>query len=376
MNKRENMLCALNHEECAVPSWTMAFYNIATATRLLGEENVVTDFLPSDCYKTGGCDENNRLRNLRYSEKLDNFSIGVGKGANFAFGHGGPGEFMEKILSSNNLEYISQYETGVLKMVKRFPHFYHNYNFPLKTLEEAESLILPDGSNKERYVGIADDVSFYKSRGYFTHANLNGIFSGIHYYLYPYDKLFIDMILEKEQLKLLIKKLAVFNLAAAEELLKTGVDCITCCDDLGDGRNMLFSPQLYDELFFENHKELAGLCHSYGAYLHLHSHGNILKIFDRLIDAGFDMINPCDPYEIGTMRSLKEAYGKRVTLVGGINKFFFDWDNEKMESYLKQTVSDGRKGGGYILMDSGGIPENITQEKFDFYIDISKRIRG
>ena len=41
--KREQVLAALRHEEGTVPSWTMAFFNIETARRLLGEENVVTD---------------------------------------------------------------------------------------------------------------------------------------------------------------------------------------------------------------------------------------------------------------------------------------------------------------------------------------------
>jgi len=43
MMKRDIMLSILNHEENVVPSWTMAFFSIPTAKRLLGEENVVTD---------------------------------------------------------------------------------------------------------------------------------------------------------------------------------------------------------------------------------------------------------------------------------------------------------------------------------------------
>ena len=128
-------------------------------------------------------------------------------------------------------------------------------------------------------------------------------------------------------------------------------------------------------MFFPYHKELADLCHSYGAFLHMHSHGNILKVFDDLVKAGIDMLNPLDPYEVGSMASLKEAYGDKITLVGGLDKFFFDWDEDTMERFLRETIAVGRKGGGFLLMDSGGIPENISREKFEFYVEASKRLR-
>lgn len=374
--KRDDMLSALRHEEGRVPSWTMAFFNIGTAQRLLGEENVVTDFLPSQEYKTGGASDDNRARNLRFSEKIDNFAIGIGKGANFAFGHGGPGEFMERLIYSDENSFISEFETGVQKKVQRSPHFYHNDHYPMDTLADMDKVCLPDAALPQRYAGLPEDVAFYREKGYFTYANLNGIFSGIHYFLYPYDKLFMDMILEPDELQRLIARLAEYNLTVAENLLKTGVDCITCCDDLGDGRSLLFSPEIYREMFFPYHRRLAELCHSYGAFLHLHSHGNILRLFDDLIAAGIDMINPCDPYEVGTMRSLKDAYGDKITLVGGLDKFFFEWDMDTMERFLKQTIGDGRKNGGFVLMDSGGIPENVPAEKFEFYMETSKRLRA
>ena len=373
--KREQVLAALRHEEGTVPSWTMAFFNIETARRLLGEENVVTDFLPEKDYKLGPADDDNRQRNLRFSGKIDNCAIGIGKGANFAFGHGGCGEFMERLIFEDGNRFISEFETGVHKMVQRSPHFYHNDHYPMDTLEEIERITLPDPQDAGRYQGLEEDVRFYREQGYFTYANLNGIFSGIHYFLYPYDKVLMDMLLEPEELHRLIQKLGEYNLTVAEHLLRTGIDCITFCDDLGDGRSMLFSPELYREMFFPYHKELADLCHSYGAFLHMHSHGNILKVFDDLVKAGIDMLNPLDPYEVGSMASLKEAYGDKITLVGGLDKFFFDWDEDTMERFLRETIAVGRKGGGFLLMDSGGIPENISREKFEFYVEAIKRLR-
>lgn len=170
-------------------------------------------------------------------------------------------------------------------------------------------------------------------------------------------------------------KLAEFNLCAAENLLKKGIDCITFCDDLGSGQDLLFSPDLYKEVFFPYHKELADLCHSYKKYVHMHSHGSIKKILPYIIETGIDMLNPCDPYENMDLKSLKEEIGDKITLVGGINKFFFNWSTNKMKVFLEKTIKTGRVNGGYILMDSGGIPENISKRKYDFYRKISRELR-
>ena len=51
MTKREELLAAIRHEREVVPSWTMAFFNIDLAKKLLGCENVMTDVHTSGEYK-------------------------------------------------------------------------------------------------------------------------------------------------------------------------------------------------------------------------------------------------------------------------------------------------------------------------------------
>jgi uroporphyrinogen-III decarboxylase len=76
------------------------------------------------------------------------------------------------------------------------------------------------------------------------------------------------------------------------------------------------------------------------------------------------------------LAELKERFGQRLTLVGGMHKYFFGWDCPTQEAYLRTAVSIGRKGGGYILMDCGGIPENVTPECFDLFLEMSHRVRA
>jgi hypothetical protein len=94
-----------------------------------------------------------------------------------------------------------------------------------------------------------------------------------------------------------------------------------------------------------------------------------------IVEAGIDMINPCDPYEFRDLSSLKEEFGSRITLVGGLDKFFFEWGYPEMKDFLFHLIKTGKKHGGFILMDSGGIPESITNEKYNYYREISREYR-
>lgn len=376
MTKRDYMLSALHHEEALIPSWSMAFENIETAQRLLGEENTPTDIHPLKTYRLGAADPDNQQRKLRYAEKVDDFVIGVGQGGSFSFGHRGPGEFMERLLEQDDKHILSVYETGVKREVRFSPHFYRHYDYPAETLEAFREMVFPDVDMPGRFDGIKEESDFFHEKGYFTYGCVNGFFSGLHYFLCPYDELLVQLLLDEDFVDEMLEKVGRFNLRAAEHLLRAGVDCITFCDDLGSGNSLLFSPELYDRFFFKWHRELADLCHSYGAYLHMHSHGNINKVVGRIVEAGVDLLNPCDPYESMDMRQLKEAYGDKITFVGGVDKFVFDWDRETLERNLRQLFTVGHKGGGYVFMETaGGIPENISKPAYEAYRELTKQLR-
>ncbi|UCC88086.1 MAG: hypothetical protein JSV81_01965, partial [Anaerolineales bacterium] len=180
---------------------------------------------------------------------------------------------------------------------------------------------------------------------------------------------------EPELVDRLLSKLGDWNLKAARMMLEAGVDSIGFVDDLGSGSNLLFRPELYDRFFFPWHRALCELAHSYGAHVHMHSHGNINKILHRIVDTGIDTLNPLDPTEGMSLQAIKERFGDRLTLVGGMNKYIFDQDLDEVRALLHQSVQVGARGGRFILMDTGGIPENLSREKFDSFLEISRCAR-
>lgn len=362
MNERERFFRLIRNREPAVLSWFMAFFNLATARRLLGEDNVPLDCAPAREFQYGASSDENIRRKLRCAEATGNCSVGVGRNGSFAFGHGGPGEFCEKLVEEGENHRVTLYETGVKSHTQYAPHFYHNFDHPVLSPDDLDSLRLPDPDDPARYVGVEREATILREAGYAVHASLNGFFSGVHYFLLPYDRLLEGMLLEPEFVAALTDRLGEYNLRAAENLLKCGVDMVTFCDDLGSGSALMMSPALYRRFFLPWHEKLARLCHRYGAVAHMHSHGNINAVVPDLVDAGIDLINPLDPTEHMDLPALKAQYGNRVTFVGGIDRFFYEWEPARQREYLLDLAR--RAGGGFILMDSGGVPEHVTKDGF------------
>jgi len=96
---------------------------------------------------------------------------------------------------------------------------------------------------------------------------------------------------------------------------------------------------------------------------------------DDIVDAGFDIINPLDPTEMMDLARLKERYGNRITLAGGITWDFYLKPESELETIIKQVCCLGRPGGGFVLMDAGGIPAEMSADKFQFYLETTRQCR-
>ena len=373
MNHRENLLALLGGEPWKrVPVWLMGFENEDTARRLLpGVElpECLTHNPETRDYPWDRLPDDERRRVCSYNQALGKPVVVVGWGANMALGHGGPGEFHFRLLEATENERILECETGSRRIVRRNPHFYRDFDYPMKTAADIERLQLPDPQNPARYRGFEEDVRYFREAGYLTAANLNGFFSGPHYFCLEEQEFLVSLLADPENARRLIDTVGQWNIAAASEMLARGVECIVLCDDLGSSDNLLISPELYERWILPWHRRLCRLAHEHGAFVHLHSHGNINKILSLVLSTGVDMLDPFDTYESMDLVEFLQAHPDTKTVpVGGCHKFYFDWPRERQNEHLTSLFSRASKAGRWVFMDTGGVPESCTSETFDFLI--------
>ncbi len=160
-------------------------------------------------------------------------------------------------------------------------------------------------------------------------------------------------------------------LALASIFIKEGVDAIMPAGDISCSTGPMVSPETIRNIFLPGMKRLSDFIHGKGIRVMSHNCGNNWKIMDILIEAGYEAYQGIQS-KTATMdlRRLKEEYGERIALWGGIN----------IESLVGGTPEENRKdvmyalrhaapGGGFILGASNTVAYGSGYENYMAALD-------
>ncbi len=304
-------------------------------------------------------------RDVAFAEFMDNCFISAGGGG-----------LRSTVVERTNNGYVQEWENGARWQIQTRPVWWRHYvSHPITDLTaDLDRVAWPDPDDPSRYAGVAEKARALKERGFFVLGGINGFFSGVWYFWRPFDAFMVDLLERPALAAELVRRVGQFNLRTAERLLTCGVQGIGFPDDLGYNTATFMSPRLYRELFLPWHKQLAELCHAYGAVVNMHSHGNINAIMPLLADAGIDILNPVGPSDGMDLATLKARYGDRVTFQGGVTKYIGRLRPRQLHAHLLEVFRTGTPGGGYIPYSEGGIPADMPRANVYFYLLLRRQL--
>jgi len=141
-------------------------------------------------------------------------------------------------------------------------------------------------------------------------------------------------------------------------------------DDMGFRGGTFLAPDDMRHFFLTGHKELAKVAHETHRPCILHACGNLHSIIDDLIDDV--QIDGKHSYEdtIEDVREVKQGYGQRIALLGGIDvDFLCRSDAQAIRKRVRETLDVCMPGGGYCL-GTGNTPANyIPVENYLAMVD-------
>ncbi|MBQ8953875.1 MAG: hypothetical protein IJ048_07135 [Clostridia bacterium] len=149
-------------------------------------------------------------------------------------------------------------------------------------------------------------------------------------------------------------------------------DAIYWPDDMGYKGTTFFSNDMYRELLKPVHKRAVDWAHNKGVYAHLHSCGNVMTRIDDLVDIGIDCLNPLEVKAGMQPLLLKEKYGDRLVLHGGVNAVLWD-QKDAIVSEIDRVVPQLKQNGGYIFSSDHSIPNSVSLENMTAIINEVKK---
>ncbi len=194
-------------------------------------------------------------------------------------------------------------------------------------------------------------------------------------WLMGYETLCISLCEQRDLVKAIADKLTGFYCETLSRMLE--FDCVKIVwgsDDMGFRNSTLISPDDLRQFVLPGHKLMADMSHAAGRPYILHSCGNLAAIMEDLIEeVGIDGKHSFED-TIEDVRELKHTYGKRISLLGGIDvDFLCRADESQVRQRVRDTLEVCMPGSGYCLGTGNSVANYIPVDNYLAMLDEGRR---
>lgn len=288
---------------------------------------------------------------------------------------GGPGIFCDTIVEDETHLLARTFYGGVWYWRKK-PYFAMAVQNPVHFEEDLDRIPEPDwDALRRRAARLRDPIKRIKDQGYFATMEGKGSFESSWMLFRGMEETWVHTL----DNPLFVKRMAD---RATDAIIRLGlvvaeeceVDGIWITDDLGTQQSPYFSPETYQRVFKEANMRLVKAYHDKGLKVMYHSHGNVTALFQDLVEEGWDSIDPIDSYDGMDLGRIKETYGRRIVLKGGLSCTIGRMNQRDLQEHVSRVASIGGRDR-FILSSAGGVPPEMSLKNLNLYIAAVHRVR-
>jgi uroporphyrinogen decarboxylase len=219
------------------------------------------------------------------------------------------------------------------------------------------------------------DYRTWRRQGCWIEAGLWFGFDVTHSWMVGTERLLMALIDDPEWCVDMFRAELELDLALLEMLWQAGyaVDAVRWPDDLGYKHSQFMSLEMYRTLLKPVQKRACEWAHARGAYVHLHSCGDVNPFVPEFVEIGVDCLNPLEVKAGMDPVALKRRYGGDLVLHGGINAVLWD-DVEAIEAEIRRVVPAVKENGGYIFSSDHSVPSSVSLEDFRRIVRLAREL--
>ncbi len=219
------------------------------------------------------------------------------------------------------------------------------------------------------------DYPVWQEKGHWIQAGLWFGFDVTHSWTIGTERLLFALVENPEWCRDIFSTMLEVNLQLLDMVWEAGYhfDCVRWPDDMGYKYNQFFSLAMYRDLLKPFHKRAVDWAHEKGIKAHLHSCGDIRPLVPDLVEIGLDGLNPLEVKAGMDPIALKEAYGDRLVLHGGINAVLWD-DPKAIKDEMERVMPILKRNGGYIFSSDHSVPSSVSLQDFRQIVELAKEL--
>jgi uroporphyrinogen decarboxylase len=154
-------------------------------------------------------------------------------------------------------------------------------------------------------------------------------------------------------------------IALNDVLFDAGCDAVVAAVDVCDNRGPIMGPALFEEFVLPSIAAMAEAAHRKGKLFIKHNDGNNWPVLDQMLAAGIDGYQAIQPAIGMDMRLLKERYGDRLCLFGGVDvDTLVGGTPDDVRRQVAYAIKHAAPGGGLVLMSGNSIMATVQYENY------------
>lgn len=215
----------------------------------------------------------------------------------------------------------------------------------------------------------------WRKEGYWIQAGFWFGFDVTHAWAVGTERVLMAMALDPEWVMDMFNHYLEVHIQLFEMVWEAGYhfDAVCWPDDMGYKYRTFFSLEMYRNLLKPYQKRAADWAHAKGCKVHLHSCGDVRTLIPDLIEIGIDMLNPIEVKAGMDPLWLKQTYGERLALHGGLNALLYN-EPEKMWREMQRVIPAMKRGGGYWAGTDHSVPDCVSLDTFRQFVTLAKQL--
>ena len=181
------------------------------------------------------------------------------------------------------------------------------------------------------------------------------------------------MLLEKEKFDAFVARIGDFLVAHTKAQIEAGKGRLSGMYIWGDVayvNGMLFSPELWREVFKPITSRIIAACHDAGLMTIYHGCGNATQIYDDYIEIGLDGYNPLEVKSKLDVVQLKERFGGRLAFVGNIDvRELESGDRDRIKRQVLYKLQ-AAVNGGLIVQSDHSVTSQVAPESYAYMAEL------
>lgn len=158
---------------------------------------------------------------------------------------------------------------------------------------------------------------------------------------------------------------------------KVRIDQLSVHEDFAGKSGPMVGPIQINEWFKPYYRRIWDMVSSRGARIFQQdTDGNINAVIPALLDCGLNCIYPMEPAAGMDIVAVRQTYGKRLAMLGGIDKHVIRRSKDDIRCELEYKLVPALKSGGCVFSLDHRIPNGTPIENYRYYVDLGREMLG